>query len=119
MARDREHGNVPSSGILLQAPRQLEPVDSRDIQVRDNDVRAVVERALEGLQTVVSLEYGKSRLAQPRCVQTPAIAVVLDEQDRRSIVDGVQASHPASSISTARVRHTGGPGLPPVCAAEI
>jgi hypothetical protein len=65
---------------VLEASRQLEAVDPRNIQIRHHHMGTSIEGALERLQSVVSLVHTKSRIGQPVGVHSPSVPIVFDEQ---------------------------------------
>ena len=63
--RVTRHGkdrNIASAWILFQSSRQLEPIDSRNVEIGDDDVRCQFDGAFERLKAIVRLRYTEAGL---------------------------------------------------------
>lgn len=85
---------MPGSNILFQSSGQLEAVDTRDIEIRNDNVGDQGVGPFEGLEPIVRLFDPKPGLREPFGVQPAPIPVILDEQhDRR-----LRSAHVFTSI---------------------
>src|SRR5262245_50655266 len=86
IAGHSENGHIARTRIQFEAASQLESVDAGNIEIGDDDVGSVLDRALERLQAVVCFRHTKARLLEPFDEQPTTVAVVLHDQNAQALV---------------------------------
>jgi hypothetical protein len=70
--------------IMPEPTGQFKPVDSWNIEIGDDYVRAGIECPLQRLQSVVSLIDAEASLGQPVGVHTSTVPIIFDKENDRS-----------------------------------
>jgi len=86
VACDCQYWDVAGPVIPFEPARELEAVDAGNVEVGHHDIGLKTERAIEGLQTIVSLLDSKPRLGQPLHVHATTVLIVFDEEHARARV---------------------------------
>ena len=74
------HRHVACPGVVSEPAGQLEPVDSRNVEVGHDHVRDGIPCAFERLKAVVGLLDPEARLRQPICIHATTVPVILDKE---------------------------------------
>lgn len=84
VTRHGEYRNIASARILFESSSQLEPIDSRNVEIGDDDVGGQFDGALERLKAIVRLRYTEAGLLQPFHEHEATVAVVFDDENARA-----------------------------------
>jgi len=70
--------------IPFEPARQLEPIDTGNVEVGHHNIWLKTKRAVERLQTIVRLLDAKACLSQPLRVHTTTVLIVFAEEHARA-----------------------------------